>query len=164
MYRRGMEQWELAAREAIRDLVARYNANGDSGRFDQVTELFAPDAIMRTPNQPDKCGIEQIRTIFTGAKDTLSDIGGTPKYIRHHTATHQIDLLSPTEATGRCYYQVLMEHGLDHWGRYIDRYGVVNGRWLFTERSVTVDGFTPGSWGARSTPDNSRSTPDNTVS
>ena len=31
---------------AIRDLVARYNANGDSGRFDQVLELFAPDAVM----------------------------------------------------------------------------------------------------------------------
>ncbi|MCY4271995.1 MAG: nuclear transport factor 2 family protein [bacterium] len=153
-----MEQWELIARESIRDLVARYNANGDSGRFDQVMELFAPDAVMRTPAQPDQHGIDQIRTIFTGAKDTLSDIGGgTPDYIRHHTATHQIDLLSPTEAAGRCYYQVIMAHGLDHWGRYIDRYGVVNGRWLFTERSVTVDGFTPGGWGARSTPDNTMS-------
>ena len=36
-----MELWELVARESIRDLVARYNANGDSGRFDQVLELFA---------------------------------------------------------------------------------------------------------------------------
>ena len=32
---------ELVARESIRDLVARYNPNGDSGRFDQVVELFA---------------------------------------------------------------------------------------------------------------------------
>ena len=148
MYRRVMEQWELIARESIRDLVARYNANGDSGRFDQVMELFAPDAIMRTPTQSDKYGIDEIRTIFTGAQNTLSDIGGgTPKYIRHHTATHQIDLLSPNEARGRCYYHVIMEHGLDHWGRYIDRYGVVDGRWMFTERSVTMDGYIPGGWG-----------------
>ena len=40
-----------------------------------------------------------------------------------------------------------MEHGLDHWGRYIDRYGVVDGRWMFTERSVTMDGYIPGGWG-----------------
>ena len=41
-----METWELIARESIRDLVARYNANGDTGRFDQLMELFAPDAVM----------------------------------------------------------------------------------------------------------------------
>ena len=41
-----MELWELTARESIRDLVARYNANADTGRFDQVLELFAPDAVM----------------------------------------------------------------------------------------------------------------------
>jgi len=29
-----MEIWELVARESVRDLVQRYNANGDSGRFD----------------------------------------------------------------------------------------------------------------------------------
>ncbi len=41
-----MELWELAARESIRDLVARYNANGDSGRFEQQMQVFAPDAVM----------------------------------------------------------------------------------------------------------------------
>ena len=41
-----MELWELVARESIRDLVARYNANGDAGRFDQVWTLFADDAVM----------------------------------------------------------------------------------------------------------------------
>ena len=29
-----MKSWELLARESIRDLVARYNANGDSGYDD----------------------------------------------------------------------------------------------------------------------------------
>ena len=38
-----MELWQLIARESIRDLVARYNANGDTGRFAQVRELFSPD-------------------------------------------------------------------------------------------------------------------------
>ena len=98
-------------------------------------------------------GIEEIRTIFTGAKDTLSSFGGgTPRYLRHMTATHQIDLLSPTEAQGRCYYTVLMEHGVDHWGRYLDRYGLVDGTWKFTSRRVTMDGWVPGGWGAMNAP------------
>ena len=36
------------ARESIRDCIARYNANGDSGRIDQMVEVFAPDGIMET--------------------------------------------------------------------------------------------------------------------
>ena len=43
-----MELWELVARESIRDCIARYNANGDSGRIDQMVEVFAPDGIMET--------------------------------------------------------------------------------------------------------------------
>jgi hypothetical protein len=54
--------------------------------------------------------------------------------------THQIDFDDQTHARGRCYYQVLMAHGLDHWGRYFDEYGERDGRWLFTNRKVTTDG------------------------
>jgi hypothetical protein len=46
------------------------------------------------------------------------------------TATHQIDVAN--ELTGRCYYQVLTA-GPDHWGRYIDEYKVVDGRWRFAD-------------------------------
>lgn len=137
-----MEAWEIDAREQIRDLVARYNANGDSGRFAQVLELFAPDAVMEVPDGRYE-GIEAIETIFTGTRDRLS--GETPTYLRHFTATHQIDVHDPTTASGRCYYQVVMAHGLDHWGRYLDRYRVVDGRWRFAERRVTTDGRVPHS-------------------
>ena len=40
---------DLLAREAIRDLVVRYNAYGDSGLFDRMIELFAPDATVALP-------------------------------------------------------------------------------------------------------------------
>lgn len=141
-----MEPWELAAREAIRDLVARYNANGDSGRFAQVIELFAPDAVMELSTGT-FTGHAEILTIFTGTKDRLRDTTpgdsssapDAPAYVRHFTATHQIDVLSTTEATGRCYFQVLTPIGLDHWGRYIDRYRLIEGRWRFAHRRVLVD-------------------------
>jgi hypothetical protein len=151
-----MELWELVARESIRDLVARYNSNGDSGRFAEVLALFAPDAVMELHDGVPYEGIERIESIFTGTRETVkalpvsgSDGDGPPRrvYMRHYTATHQIDLVDATHARGRCYYQVLMQDGLDHWGRYIDEYEMRDGHWVFTRRKVTLDGYVPGGMG-----------------
>lgn len=150
-----MELWELIGRESIRNLVARYNSNGDSGRFDAVLELFAPDAVMVTLDTAYR-GIDEISTIFTGTKDRFGTFGsqtGKPFYMRHCTSTHQVDFTSPTAAKGRCYYHVFMPHGIDHWGRYIDEYEQRDGRWLFTSRKVTMDGYVPGGFGAASVGD-----------
>ncbi len=158
-----MELWELIARESIRDLVARYNANGDSGRFEQMLACFAQDASMElvaadgTVRRYD--GIEQVATIFTetkanwdaGAKASATAGGGTGTgvpgtappgrhHIRHFTGTHQIDLVDEAHARGRCYFFVIMPHGLDHWGRYVDEYGVRDGRWVITLRRALSDG------------------------
>lgn len=143
-----MEMWELVARESIRDLVARYNANGDTGRFDQVLDLFAPDAVMEIAGEPPRVGRDEIRTIFTGARDRAA-WGDRPVYLRHVTGTHQIDLVDEERATGRCYYFVLTAVGLDHWGRYLDEYRVVDGRWRFAARRVTTDGRSPDALFAR---------------
>ena len=146
-----MELWELEARESIRNLVVRYNSNGDSARFDAVLELFAPDAVMELHDGVLYEGIDQIKTIFTGTKGRFADFGlatGKPFYMRHSTTTHQVDLLDQAHATGRCYYSVIMPHGLDHWGRYIDKYENRNGQWLFTNRKVTMDGYVPDGFGA----------------
>jgi len=139
-----VEQWELVAREEIRDLVARYNANGDTGRFEQVLELFAPDAVMAIGDERTYRGREEINEIFTGARDR-ADYGDRPVYLRHMTATLQIDLVDQATARGRCYYQVLTAAGLDHWGRYLDEYKTVDGRWRFASRRVTTDGRAPNS-------------------
>lgn len=142
--------WELAARESIRDLVARYNANADAGRFDQVLECFAPEAVMELDGRPFHRH-QGIRTIFEDARDRLRNRPG-PVAVRHHTSTLQIDLAGPDEATSRCYYQVIDGDGLDHWGRYLDRYRVVGGRWLFVHRREFLDGAVPGSWTRPSPP------------
>ena len=139
-----MELWELEARESIRDLVARYNANGDAGRFDPLLALFVEDAVLEVPKQRIE-GRAAIRAFFEAVAG--GEGGRRPvRLLRHHTATLQIDVHSPSEAGGRCYYQVFTETGLDHWGRYVDDYRRVEGRWLFSRRRVTVDGAVPGSW------------------
>ena len=147
-----MELWELEARESIRDLVARYNANGDSGRFEQMLQLFADDAVMELVSADGEVqqfeGIEQIATIFTGTKagwdDAAAGTEARRHHIRHFVATHQIDLVDATHATGRSYYAVIMAHGLDHSCRYLDEYEERDGRWRITRPRALSDGKTPG--------------------
>lgn len=140
-----MEHWELAARESIRDLVARYNTAGDAGRFDPVLALFTEDASMALPDGVHD-GLAAIRAIFEGASARTGGEGSQARFIRHFTATHQIDLLNENEATGRCYFVVFTDRGADHWGRYLDAYRRVDDRWLFAMREVKVDGSVPGGW------------------
>jgi hypothetical protein len=139
-----MDLDELMAREAIRDLVARYNAGADGGRFDEVLELFAPDAVMDITTEIFN-GRDEIEGLFRRTQQRVLDARPAPgarQYVRHFTATLQIDVEGPDAARSRCYYQVIMAHGLDHWGRYIDRYRKVDGAWRFAHRKVTTDGRT----------------------
>jgi len=141
-----VEPFELEARECVRDLVARYNASGDSGRFDAMLALFAEDATLELAGDVHR-GKAAIRALFEGvAQRTGSGAGQSARFIRHFTATHQIDVLSESEARGRCYFAVLTERGLDHWGRYVDEYRRSGGRWLFWKRKVTIDSAVPGGW------------------
>jgi len=137
---------ELLAREAIRDLVARYNAGADGGRFDEVVDLFTSDAVMELPAER-LFGHEEIAALFRRIQRVVVGSGAQDRrrYIRHFTATLQIDVEAADRARSRCYYQVLMAHGLDHWGRYIDSYRTVDGKWRFAHRKVTVDGRAEGS-------------------
>ena len=150
-----MDAWELAAREEIRDLVARYNASGDSGRFDETLALFTTDAVLEIARQRRYLGRAEIRELFTGAAsveasgDEAQPQTAGPRALRHFTATHQIDFDGRDEANGRCYYAVLTERGLDHWGRYVDRYLRQPDRWRFAMRKVTIDGSIPGGWAER---------------
>ena len=151
---------DLLAREAIRDLVARYNSYGDTGKFDLLWPLFAPDAVMEIISVNGAgvthAGLDEIKRIFTGANDRVvaqSDAALAPAmYIRHSTATHQIDPVDADHATGRCYFSVIVGQvggpvgGLDHWGRYVDHYVRSDGAWRFQRRVVFVDGSVAESW------------------
>ena len=137
-----------AAREQIRDLVARYNANGDSGRFSQVKALFVNDAVMRIEPDREYVGVDAIMTIFTGTSENTASSGLT--HVRHFTSTHQIDFEDDSHATGRLYFAVLTDVGLDHWGRYVDRYVRTDDGWRFARRAVSVDGWSDRSFFPRS--------------
>ena len=73
---------------------------------------------------------------------------GRVPFIRHFTATTQIDVLSETSAKARSYYLFLTVHGLDHWGRYLDEFAPIDGKWLITHRREMTDAAFEGGWGA----------------
>jgi hypothetical protein len=135
---------DLLAREAIRDLVVRYNAYGDSGLFDRMIELFAPDATVEIGDVV-HVGLDELRRVFSSVSEHTTGQADRPASLRHCTATHQIDLVNATTATGRCYFFVLTAVGLDHWGRYLDEYRVVDGEWRFARRRVLTDALGPES-------------------
>jgi SnoaL-like domain len=144
-----MEDWELLAREQIRDVVTRYNSYGDAGRLSEMIRVFTPDARMEAIEGDETLiydGRDQILQLLEGVKTRWAHAAtnrGEAAYVRHFVSTHQIDMVSPTAATGRCYVAVIMAHGLDHWGRYLDRYVCHDGQWLIAHRRAITDGRRP---------------------
>jgi hypothetical protein len=140
---------ELIAREAARDLVARYNAAGDAGDAQTVASLFVPQGVIVVEGVRYE-GREAIRRVFSGvAASTGPNAEHLARLIRHFTATHRLEVVNPARVEGSCYYQVLTERGLDHWGRYEDVYVRENEVWSFVTRRVTIDGMVEGGWCAR---------------
>ncbi len=140
---------DLVARESIRDLVARYNTFGDGGRFGALWPLFTDDAVIEVSDAGAAvrryAGIGQIRSVFEGAAAQVA--GSAPGgYVRHHLSNHVIDISAADEATGTAYFNVVTAIGLDHWGRYQDRYARGgDGTWRFSHRKVRTDGYAAGS-------------------
>jgi ketosteroid isomerase-like protein len=143
-----MELWELAAREAIRDLVARYAHAADRGRLDDLCALFDADGVLRIDEREPLVGPDAIRA-FLGATQTSVRSETRSALIRHHVSNLLITMEGCQSATGVSYFFVVTERGPDHWGRYCDRYRPDGaGGWRFAERRVRVDGVAPGSWAA----------------
>jgi len=142
-----VELWELAVREEIRELVGRYAHHADGGRFAELVALFAEDGELRIDDREPLRGRAAMLAFLgaTGASLRDSPVAG---FTRHHVSTLRIEVTSPDAATGAAYFLVVTDRGVDHWGRYRDGYVRSDGRWLFAQRRVRVDGVAPGSWAA----------------
>jgi len=137
--------WQVAARDAIRELVAAYTHCGDGGRFDEFCVLFAPDGVLELDGGRLFAGRDAIRAFVGGTGESVRG-SGERAFIRHHVSSVQITVEDADHATGASYFFVVTQRGPDHWGRYRDRYVRDGERWLFAQRRVRVDGTAPGSW------------------
>ncbi len=137
-----MEHWELIARECIRDTVARYNHAGDRGRYDEMIGCFVPDGVLAIVDGGEHRGHDALRLFFSGPGGTAAP-GLTQ--LRHCVTNLLIDIDAEDAASASSYFEVITDIGLDHWGRYRDRFVSAGDRWLIAERSVKTDGYAPGS-------------------
>ncbi len=155
-----MELWELVARESIRDRIARWNSNGDAGRMAEMVNVLAPDVEFSIRDGEVMRGRDEVLQSLLGVRDGKASSDEAPaatgRYlppgkrpsIRHFTSNPTIDFESASRARVRTYYAVLSSFGLDHWGRYLDEFGLVDGEWLITKRTVTTEGVDPDGWAA----------------
>ena len=132
-----MQPEELIAREQIRDVIARYAHFADSGRFAELTTLFAEDGSLEIAGRPPLSGRAAILAFLESVRRTPEP--GTNPFIRHHVSSIRIDVQGD-EATAASYFFVITENGPDHWGRYRDDFVRVGEAWLFKRRRVRVDG------------------------
>ena len=142
-----MQNWELIAREQIRALVASYAHLADTGRFDELVQLFAEDGALHGGDAPEARGRAAIRAFLGGTGESLKSV--TPvALIRHHVSNLLIEVDAANAARGSAYFFVVTDRGPDHWGRYRDTYVQTQGKWLFQHRRARLDGFAPNSWTA----------------
>ncbi len=132
-----MEQWELVAREHIRQLVADYTHFGDQGRIDEMTLLFEPEAVVDAHGHS-YIGRDEIAGFFGGIASEPKWTGRT--FMRHHISNVSIQFDNPNEATGASYWTVFADEGFESSGRYRDGYRQqVDGTWRFATRKIRRD-------------------------
>lgn len=142
-----MDTWELAAREGIRDTIARYNHAGDRGRIAEMVTCFADDGVLEVHGASAHHGHPALHEFFGGVVTGRSAPAGLT-VLRHCVTNTLIEVLSPVEARASSYFMVLTDIGLDHWGTYRDRFvhDARADRWLLAHRSVRTDAWAEGSF------------------
>lgn len=133
-----MDQSEALAREAIRDLLARYTYAGDRGRIAELAACFAPDGVLEFPGSRAE-GPEAIATALSAG----APVEGRT-FVRHHI-TNPLIIVQGERAEARSYFAVTSDNGPDHSGTYVDALVHDGGRWLIASRKVRIDWQAPSS-------------------
>jgi hypothetical protein len=147
-----MELWELAARERIRDTLARYNWSGDALRLDDLAQTFCEDGELEVRGNEPVRGHAAIVALLGGVvtgPTTAAAATGVKRIVRHNVTNIRFSDVTPQEARVACYFSVLTEIGLDHYGRYRDVFVPVGDDWLIRHRFVSTDWSAPDSTMAR---------------
>ena len=125
----------------IRDLYARYTYNGDRARLDELAACFAEDGTLEFPGGKGT-GPEGV------AAALREGVAGDPArtFTRHHVTNPLIEFSDDGQsASGRAYFSVYCNNGLDHVGTYNDQLRLTPDGWRFTYRQVRIDYQAPTS-------------------
>ena len=137
-----------SARIGIAALIAELSALGDAGRIDDFSKLFAESGTYTLQNGKAATGPPAIERMLAEFSKNMADLEvAAPKYMRHNITTSHVDVVGADDARGDTYFLNVNDKGLDHWGRWRDRFiRDADGRWLFASREVIVEGMADTSW------------------
>jgi len=123
---------ELADKDAIQALLARYCYHLDNDRFEEMAALFTPDGVWETAfgTGTGRAGIvAQARSIATG-----------PQPRRVHLNTNIVIELNAGTATVRSYWALVQNSpagpAIGSGGAYEDRVVKQDGQWFFKHRRI----------------------------
>ena len=95
-----MDLWELAARERIRDTLARYSWSGDSLRLDEFARAFCEDGELQLRGWNPVRGRAAIVEFLSGvaAPDTAATGSGVTRIVRHNVTNIRFLEITPQHA------------------------------------------------------------------
>ncbi len=134
-----MPHSEQAERAAITQLMARYTMSGDRGDVKSLAACFAHDGVLEFPGARAEGPDDIVKALTSGTRDPALSL------VRHHLTSSLVELGGSSGATGRTYFQVFSNIGLDHAGVYVDRFVRLPGGWYFHHRQVRIDWQSPDS-------------------
>ena len=140
-----VEMWELAAREHIRDTLARYNWAGDAGRPEELAETFCTDGVLEIRGLQPLRGRSEIVGFLGGVTGKVAASADVKPIVRHNVANVAFTNMTRDQAQVSCYFTVVTHIGLDHVGRYRDTFVPDGETWLIKHRKVSTDWAAPNS-------------------
>ena len=134
-----MKVEEFAAIEEIRSLKARYFRYMDTKDWEAFADLFIEGATMDTSGEAGGGVIRGRSEIASFVRNAISDVTTV-----HHGHTPEIDIMSPTEATGIWAMEDMLRwpdnspiRTLHGYGHYHDTYEKPRDRWLIKTTKLT---------------------------
>lgn len=128
------------ARADLRAVIDRYAILGDRGDIDALAALFTENGVLTTGSW-EATGRQAIRSQLS----RRGDRNPTLCVMRHHVTSCDLDLQADGTASGRSYFLVITNGGLDRSGVYVDRFRFEGDGWRFARREVRIDWISEGS-------------------
>lgn len=135
---------EMLAREDIRGLMAKYTVGGDRLDFKLLASVFADDGIMESGvlNAVGPQDIaDKLTQLMSGTESSSSARAMT--FSRHNLTTSLVNFDSEASASGRSYFLVMSDVGIDHSGVYFDKFIKIDGEWKIKHRRIRIDYCAP---------------------
>jgi hypothetical protein len=136
---------QAVAAQAIAHTQSVYATEGDRGRLDGLVTAFTEDGVLEFHGGRHE-GHAAIKASLEGGlavpRERFADTRG---FVRHNLTTRRIEFDGPDAADVFTYFMVMTPLGLDHTGRYVDRFVRSGERWLIAHRRVTLDWAAAGS-------------------